>query len=524
MQINHFLENAAQRFPDKEAIWYKDEWMTYGAIDCLSNKLGNYLKETGVCRGDRVAILYENSFDYVVALFAVFKVGAIEVSMNTDSTVDLLTHALNDSGAKVIVASKRHSRCLVSALRQALEVREVISEQQDLSAYEEIGHCNQIRLREVYDGGDTRHPGIRGIDVDLASIVYTTGSTSTPKGVALSHLNVVSNTRSIVQYLELTERDRIMVVLPFFYIYGKSLLTTHLCVGGSMVIDNRFVFPEVVLESMKNMRVTGFSGVPSTFLILLNRSRVRDYTFEDLRYVTQAGGSMAQNIQKEVAEIFAPAKLFIMYGTTEASPRLSYLDPDELPYKWGSIGKAISNVDLFVADETGNRLAPHCTGEIVARGSNLMVGYWNDPIETAKVLKNGLYYTGDIGTMDEEGYLYVVDRSKEIIKIGGIRVSAKEIEEVLFKINEIHEVAVIGVDDPILGEAIQAFIVPRENANLTQEQIRSTLKSMLPAYKQPKYIELVDSIPKSQSGKILKVELRQRHAVQRELTDGLSAD
>ena len=513
MQINHFLENAAQTFPDKEAVWYKDRWMTYAEMDILSNKVANYLKERDIRRGDRVAILYENSFDYVIAYFAALKAGAIEVSLNTETTVDLLTHALHDSGAKVVVTSKKYARYLVPTLRKVPNVRDVIVEQQDVTAYEEIGHCHPIRLSEIYQNGDASFLGTRGIDVDLASITYTTGSTSTPKGVMLSHLNVVSNTRSIMEYLALTDRDRIMVVLPFFYIYGKSLLTTHFYVGGSLVIDNRFVFPEVVLETMKSKDVTGFAGVPSTFLILLNRSRVRDYTFEKLRYVTQAGGSMAPSVQKKVAEVFAPARLFIMYGATEAAPRLSYLDPEVLPSKWGSIGKAISNVDLFVADGDGNPLPPHCEGQIVARGSNLMVGYWNDPTETAKVLKNGLYYTGDIGKMDEEGYLYVVGRSKDIIKAGGFRVSAKEVEEALLEIDEIHEVAVLGVDDPILGEAIKAFIVQRDNSELTTAKVNEALKTLLPAYKQPKYIEFVDSIPKGKSGKILKTELKRRHSL-----------
>lgn len=523
MQINHFLENAAQKYPDKKAIWYKDQWMTYAEIDTLSNKLANYLNQRSIRRGDRVAILYENSFDYVIAYFAVLKAGAIEVSLNTDTTVDALSYALNDSGAKIIITNKRNSRNLVPALRKSPSVREVIVEQQDLSAYGEIRHCDPIRLGEIYKSGDASAPLIRGIDVDLASITYTTGSTSTPKGVMLSHLNIVSNTRSIVEYLALTDRDRMMVVLPFFYIYGKSLLTTHFYVGGSLVIDNRFVFPEVVLQTMKSMEVTGFAGVPSTFLILLNRSRVREYTFEKLRYVTQAGGSLAPSVQKRVAEVFAPTRLFIMYGATEAAPRLSFLDPNVLPSKWGSIGKAIPNVELFVADERGHPLPPHCEGQIVARGSNLMVGYWNDPIETARVLKEGLYYTGDIGRMDEEGYLYVVGRSKDIIKAGGFRISAREVEDALLEIDEIHEVAVIGVDDPILGEAIKAFIVLRDNAKLTQAQIKQALKTLLPVYKQPTYIEFLDSIPKGTSGKILKMELKKRTSVHREVTDDQKA-
>lgn len=524
MQINHFLENAAQQYPDKEAVWHKDRWMTYGEIDALSNRVANYLKEREIHRGDRVAILYENSFDYVIAYFAVLKAGAIEVSLNTETTVDTLKYVLKDTGAKAVITSQKHSRHLVPALRKSPEVREVIVEQKDLSAYEEIGHCGQIRLGEIYERGKADPSGIRGIDVDLASITYTTGTTNTPKGVVHTHLNVVSNTRSIVEYLALTDRDRIMVVLPFFYIYGKSLLTTHFFVGGSMVIDNRFAFPEVVLDTIQRMEVTGFAGVPSSFLILLNRSRVREYTFEKLRYVTQAGGSMAPSIQKKVAEVFAPARLFIMYGATEAAPRLSYLDPDDLPLKWGSIGKAISNVDLFVADENGHPLPPGCEGEIVARGSNLMVGYWNDPIETAKVLKDGLYFTGDIGRMDDEGYLYVVGRSKDIIKAGGFRISAKEVEDAMLEIDEIHEVAVVGVDDPILGEAIQAFVVPRDHAELTQARLRQRLKNLLPAYKQPTYIEFVEAIPKGKSGKILKMELKKQHGVHQEATDGQRSD
>lgn len=511
MQINNFLESAVQKYPDKEAVWYKDKWMTYAEIEIFSNKVANYLKEVNVSRKDRIAILYENSFDYVIAYFAVLKVGAIEVSINTDTTVETLTHVLEDSGAKAIITSRKYSRFLVPALKKATELKEVIIDQEDLSEYEDIGHINQIQLSEIYENGEASHPGVRSIDIDIASIAYTAGSTGVPKGVMLSHLNVVSNTRSVVQYLRLTDEDRIMVVLPFFYIYGKSLMLTHFSVGGSVVLDNRFTFPQVILETMVKTKVTGFAGVPSTFLILLHRSKVKDFKFESLRYVTQAGGSMAPSIQKKVAQVFAPAKLFIMYGSTEAAPRLSYLEPDDLPEKWGSIGKAIPNVELFVVDQNGRQMPQYITGEIAARGSNIMAGYWNDLIETAKVLKNDLYYTGDLGIVDEDGYFFVVGRSKHIIKVGGFRVSAKEIEEALLEINEIHEVAVIGVKDDVLGEAVKAYIVLRDDVYITQDQIKSVMKSTLPVYKQPKHIEFIDSIPKNKSGKVLRTELKQQH-------------
>jgi acyl-CoA synthetase (AMP-forming)/AMP-acid ligase II len=281
-------------------------------------------------------------------------------------------------------------------------------------------------------------------------------------------------------------------------------------VGGSVVIDNRFLYPNVVLKNMNEQNVTGFSGVPSTFNILLNRSTVRSYKFKSLRYITQAGGAMPPAIQREVAKVFHPAKLFIMYGATEASARLSYLEPEELPRKWGSIGKAIPNVELFIADGRGRQLKPGDEGEIVARGANIMQGYWNDPEETEKVLKNGLYYTGDIGVMDDEGFLYVVGRSKDMIKVGGNRLSAKEIEEVLYEHPNISEAAVVGVADDILGEAIKAFLVLKNGGlkNDHDEEILNFLSKRLSPYKLPKYLEYCDALPKNKSGKIQKLKLK----------------
>jgi acyl-CoA synthetase (AMP-forming)/AMP-acid ligase II len=300
-----------------------------------------------------------------------------------------------------------------------------------------------------------------------------------------------------------------MVVLPFYYIYGKSLLNTHFAVGGSVVIDNRFLYPNVILQTMAEQEATGFAGVPSTFTILLGRSNVRSRKFPKLRYLTQAGGAMAPAVQKDVAETFSPASLFIMYGATEASARLSYLPPEDLPRKWGSIGKAIPNVELFVADENGRPLPTGEEGEIVARGSNIMSGYWNHPEETAKVLRNGLYYTGDIGRSDDEGFLYVVGRSKDMIKIGGNRVSAKEIEEALHEHPAVAEAAVIGVPDMVLGEAPKAFVVLRDSFGKDiAEQLPGFLQSHLALYKIPKLYEIRDSLPKTDSGKILKQKLK----------------
>jgi len=209
-------------------------------------------------------------------------------------------------------------------------------------------------------------------------------------------------------------------------------------------------------------------------------------------------------------DTFKPAKLFIMYGATEASARLSYLDPKELTRKWGSIGKAIPNVDLFVADEEGRELPQGEVGELVARGSNFMSGYWKDQEETEKVMRHGLYYTGDLGRMDEEGFLYVVGRTKDMIKVGGERVSAKEIEEIILELKSVQETAVIGVDDPILGEAIKAFVIGAPGNGLNADDVSGHCKKRLPPFKVPKFVEIVTELPKNESGKIMKTVLREQ--------------
>ncbi len=508
MLVNDLLRETAARFPEKKAVWYNGESKTYSEILNLSRKISGYLQKHNIQRGDRVAILIENSHDHIITYFGVLSAGCVAVSLNTQTTTDALIYLLNNSDAKVIITTGKYKKELLPALKKCPEIKEVIIDQENLSDYQKIGHCNAVTLAEVYDG-DTALQDVRSIDIDLAEIVYTSGSTGTPKGVMLSHLNLVSNMVSIVRYMHLTENDRVMVVLPFYYIYGKSLLLTHFLVGGSVVIDNNFVFPNQVLATMKEQKVTGLAGVPSTFMILLDRTTVRKYSFDSLRYVMQAGGAMAPSVQKEVKEVFSPAKLYVMYGATEAAPRLSYLEPERLDDKLGSIGKPIDNVDLLLVDEKGNSIPPGQMGEIAARGSNIMQGYWKDPEGTDEVLRNGLYYTGDLAKIDDEGFFFIVGRSKDIIKVKGFRVSAKEIEEKILELDEVHETAVIGVEDNILGEAIKAYIVPRSEGDNDKDMIDQYLRKNLPQFKLPKYIEFRKELPKNKSGKILKQKLKE---------------
>lgn len=508
MLIPDILHRAAAAHPDRPAAWFEGSWRTYGELSLAAHRFAALLQAEGIQPGDRVALLLDNSFDYIIAHFGALTAGAVEVSLNTDLKFPDLQTLLNDCEAVALVVGKKYIRPCAAILNDLPNVRLLAT---DLPV-EQVGATPPwLKLCPLQPPVDEAPPAPvcpRRIDLDLASIVYTSGSTGRPKGVMLSQLNLVSNMHSIVEYLHLRPEDRMLVVLPFHYIYGRSLLYTHFLSGGSIVIDNRFAFPVAVLKTMEEQAVTCFAGVPSTFSILLRKTDVAKRKFPHLRLITQAGGPMAPALQKEVVEVFSPAKLCVMYGSTEAAPRITFLDPELLPKKWGSIGRAIPNVEVIIADERGNPVPRGTAGELAARGSNIMLGYWKDHEGTASVLRNGYYFTGDLGHEDEDGCIFLTGRARDIIKAGGNRVSAKEIEEHILELTEIVEVAVIGVPDEILGEAIKAFVVVRD-VTLTAQHVREHLQKKLPSFKLPKHIEFTASLPKNQAGKILKAALRE---------------
>jgi long-chain acyl-CoA synthetase len=511
MLVSDILFRTARDSADRPAVWFEGKWCAYGEIGQAASALANFLGRVNILPGERVAILLDNSFDYVVAHFGALAAGAVEVSLNTDLKSEDLKSLLLDCEAAVLIVSQKHALQWTVILEELPALRLLLTDSPPGKLPPVPARISVHSLTEATAQGGSESLPVPRVAADLASIVYTSGSTGRPKGVMLSHLNLVSNMHSIVQYLGLLPTDRMMVVLPFHYIYGRTLLYTHFLSGGSIVIDNRFAFPTAVLKTMEEQEVTCFAGVPSTFSILLRKTDVARRRFPHLRLLTQAGGAMAPALQQEVARTFASAKLYVMYGSTEAAPRLTYLDPELLPRKWGSIGRAIPNVEVIIADENGNRMPPGTTGELAARGLNIMLGYWKDPKGTAAVLRHGYYFTGDLGYEDEDGCIFLTGRAREIIKAGGNRVSAKEIEEHIVAITDVVEVAVIGIPDEILGEAIKAFIVVRDTS-LTEYHIRAHLQRHLAPFQQPKFIEFTDALPKNQAGKILKTELRQKVA------------
>lgn len=337
----------------------------------------------------------------------------------------------------------------------------------------------------------------------IAEIIFTSGSTATPKGVMLTHNNIIANTDSIIQYLNLNENDKIMVVLPFFYCYGLSLLHTHIRVGGQLVLNNSFIFLASTIKNLNDYQCTGFAGVPSHFQILLRKTELfKETEFPYLRYVTQAGGKLQNVFIKEFAELFPSILFFVMYGQTEATARLSYLPPDMLKAKMGSLGKGIPGVELRVVNNSGNSIMPGKTGEIIAKGKNVMLGYFDDPKESARTIRKGWLYTGDLATIDEDGFIFLTARKKEIIKVGGKRISPKEIEGVICMIPGVIDCTVKAVEDEILTETIKATIVISEGVNnINEEIIRTFCSTKLSYYKIPTLIEIKKELSISATGK-----------------------
>jgi long-chain acyl-CoA synthetase len=496
--VHGFLEESAGAYPDKVAVLEGSRSATFSDINSLAGRLAAVLMSKGLKKGDRVLMALENSIEGVAGYYGVLKAGGVCVEVPDRSVPAEVSYFIENSGARICILSNASARRL-----GPVDARCIIGP--DIPHEQAGPHC--VTWDEVRRAtGDALRESV--LEDDLAAIVYTSGSTGRPKGVMLSHRNLCANTGAIVSYLGLTAADRVMAVLPFHYVYGKTLLNTHFMAGGSVVINNRFAFPNTVISDMIAHEVTGFAGVPSTFAILLNRSVFSKTPIPSLRYVTQAGGAMAPALARRLIGCLGKAKLVIMYGATEASARLTYLPPHRQD-KLGSIGMPIPGVAASIRDDAGRELPPFEVGNICASGENIMQGYWGDDEETGKALKPWGLVTGDLGHKDEEGFIWLTGRIKDMLKVGGERVSPREIEDAVIESGLVHEVAVIGRPDEYLSEVPEAFVVPIDERTFDLEALQLFLSRRLAPHKHPKLWKVVKALPKKSSGKIDKEALKQ---------------
>ena len=462
----------------KEEVSFKDLYAS-------SSHLAKWINETAGT-GHHILLLSVNNLFFIKLYLAIIKSGNICIPLDPGIEKDNYRYIHDLTNPKMIFLTRDVERRL-----------ELTSE---LSWFPDTLPVTPEIFSPENPGGDFDRER-------CAEIIFTSGSTGKPKGVMISHKNLIANTSSIVEYLQLTSDDRMLVVLPFYYCYGLSLFHTHLRIGGSIVFNNSFIFLGGVLKSLVDYRCTGFAGVPSHFQILLRKSdSFKQMKFPDLKYVTQAGGKLAPIFIDEFREAHPETRFVVMYGQTEATARLSWLPPEVYDRRKGSMGRGIPGVDLRVVNENGELIKPGETGEVIARGDNIMMGYFADEEGTKNAIRNGWLYTGDLGTVDEDGYIYLTARSKEIIKVRGKRISPKEIEAVILALPEVIDCTIEGVEDEIEGEMLKATVTVRKDSigSLTRDRLIQHCSQHLALFKVPQVYDLKDDLTISATGKKIK--------------------
>jgi len=493
--IFSFLKESTSKYPNKQYVIDKEKKYTYSEIYKKVNILAGLLFESGVKSGDRVFLYLDNSAQYIAAYFAILRCNAIIVPINKNASIDSIQYIIEDTLPICIISNE----VFMLRLKGGINLNEMKVIDMDKVWESEKLHTEELSGRLLED------------DDRPALLLYTSGTTRMPKGVTLTHKNLTANTVTIEDYLELTEADTLLLIIDFGNSYGNTLLLTHTKAGCEIIIENRVSYPFLILEQLYKTRATGFSTVGSHINILLKQEGLKDFHFKNLRYITFAGESTDFKDIQTIKELAPNLKVCVVYGQTEASPVLSYLESDLVLTKMGSIGKGIPGSELKVVTEDGMEAAAGEIGEIIAAGDNIMKEYWNNEEETRLVIKDGWLYTGDLAVKDEDGYIYFKGRKDDIIKYFGHRISPAEIEVAINSCNNVLESAVIGIEDH-QGKKIKAVVVTK-NGVACMEQINLHVRKLLPAFKRPHIIEFVEELPRTSNGKIKRSELRKRSLV-----------
>ena len=508
--VNDFLEQSAARTPDKVALICGKRRLTYAEIDAKANQLANALRDRGVKQGDRVVLYLPNTVELVLGIFGVLKAGGVFVIVNATTKRDKLLYMVKNCRATALVARARQVAIADQVIENAPALKFIVlTERGAAEAAQE--RASAFDLKSLQAEYPSTRPPRRCIDQDLACLVYTSGSTGEPKGVMSAHSNVVFAASSIISYLENTADDIVINILPLAFDYGLYQLLMVFKFGGTLVLERSFAYPAQILKLMQAERVTGLPGVPTVYAILLQID-LSKYDLSHLRYLTNTAAALPPSHIQQIQEKFSWATLYSMYGLTETK-RTLYLPPEQLDVRPGSVGIAIPGTEVWIQDELGNRLGPNQVGELVIRGGHVMRGYWEAPEATARRYRPGpipgeqVCYSDDLFRMDEQGYFYFVGRQDDIIKSRGEKVAPKEVENTLYSLPGVTQAAVIGVPDPLLGEAIKAFIVSKKD-NLGEKDVLRHCRAHLEDFMVPRIVEFVDALPKTDSGKIKKTDLR----------------
>ncbi|WP_300616383.1 AMP-binding protein [Dokdonella sp.] len=502
------LRRAADRAPARTAIVNNGVRTSYAELEAAAERFAAALvHEADFANGERCVLFLDNRVETAVGLFGTLRAGGVFSVINPTTKPDKLAYVLNNCEASVILTQ---SALLPNALRaaaQAPSVRRIVvvggGEGERVADYDAFLAAAPARLP----------PAPRGVDIDLAMLVYTSGSTGQPKGVMMTHRNVEFAATSITTYLEARADDVVLSVLPLAFDYGLYQLLMCVKMGATLVLEKSFAFPQKILPMLASERVTGFPLVPTMAALVVQMRNFDPAWAASVRYLTNTAAALPPAHILRLQELFPNARVFSMYGMTE-SKRCTYLPPEQLPRRPDSVGIAIPGTEVWVADDEGRRVAPNVVGELVVRGGHVMQGYWRNDEATARTLKPGRYpwekvlHTGDLFRIDEEGYCYFVGRKDDIIKSRGEKVSPKEVENVLYALPGVREAAVVGVPDEVLGRALKALLVVEEGSALQARDVIAHCMARLEDFMVPRLIEFRDALPKTNTGKIRRAALQ----------------
>jgi fatty-acyl-CoA synthase len=505
--IGDLLGRSAARTPDGLALVFGDLRQTYAQLDATVNRMANAMAARGVGKGDRVAIFSHNHHVYVVAWFALARLGAISVPTNFMLQPEEVAYVLGHAGASGVIAEDALvpvADAAIAALDDpgAVHLRGVI-----VTGDRPPAGWEDVSLWLVHP--DASAPDVSIEDDEPVQLMYTSGTESRPKGATLSSRGLIAQYASCIVEGRMTSDDVEVHSLPLYHCAQlHTFLTPGLYLGATNVLlpgpD-----PATILATIEAEGVTKLFCPPTVWIALLRHPDFDRRDLSTLRKGYYGASVMPMEVLKEILQRLPGCQLFNLYGQTEMSPLATFLPPEEQLRKAGSAGRAAINVETAIVDDNDRPVPPGTVGEIVHRSPQAMLGYWNDPAKTAEAFRNGWFHSGDLGVMDREGYLTVVDRKKDMINTGGENVASREVEEVLYQHPGVFEAAVFATPDPVWIEAVTAAVVGRPGAVLEADEVIAFCRRRLAAYKVPKRVILLESLPKNASGKVLKRELRQ---------------
>lgn len=506
---------SARKYPSKTAVIIKTKEYSYSGLKESAEKLAIYLVLAGIKKGDRVAVYMNNSWQSIVSIYSITMAGAAFLVINPQTKADKLQYILKDSGAKILFSESILNNELSQALGGSTDINEVII----------TGDINKITcfpgirisdFEEIASENDQHVVLPRTIPNDLAALIYTSGSTGFPKGVMMTHQSMVFASWSLIEYLRLSEDDRILLLLPLAFDYGLYQLLMAITIGGSLIVEQSFIFQTSVYKQIEMFKPTVFPGVPTIYAMMIAANKKTGLSFDCIKKVTNTAAALPAEFIPDLKKIFPKALIFKMYGLTECK-RVCYLEPELIDIKTGSVGKAIPGTEVFLLSPEGNHVSAGERGILHIRGPHVMLGYWHKEELSREMLRQGnlpgerILCSNDWFKMDEEGFLYFLGRTDDIIKTRGEKVSPTEIENIIYKIKGIKEVAVIGIPDVILGEAIVAYVTTYGNSLIGEKEILKECTPKLELFMVPQRVIFLDEMPKSSNSKIDKKELKKMY-------------